>query len=120
MLVRLGRFPGHDATEQADVFLPTIFRDHLCRRVGARHPQRLTVLRRRAAAHTGAITPLSARELEVLALLATDLTAEGIAEELVLSFHTVKSHMRSIYSKLGVSSRTMAVLRATELGLVPA
>lgn len=120
MLVRLGRFPGHDATEHADVFLPTIFRDHLCRRVGARHPQRLTVLRRRAAAHTGAITPLSARELEVLALLATDLTAEGIAEELVLSFHTVKSHMRSIYSKLGVSSRTMAVLRATELGLVPA
>jgi LuxR family maltose regulon positive regulatory protein len=120
MLERLGRFPPHERENPREVYLPAVLREHLSHRVGARQPQRLAMLRSRAAANAGTIASLSTRELEVLALLATGLTAEGIADELVLSFHTVKAHMRSIYSKLGVSTRVMAVMRATELGLVSA
>jgi LuxR family maltose regulon positive regulatory protein len=60
--------------------------------------------------------PLSGRELEVLALVATGLTNQEIALRLYLSLHTVKAHARSIYAKLGVSSRTQAVARGRALG----
>ena len=60
--------------------------------------------------------PLSSRELEVLALIATGLTNQEIAARLYLSLHTVKAHARSIYAKLGVSSRTQAVARGRALG----
>jgi predicted ATPase/DNA-binding CsgD family transcriptional regulator len=52
---------------------------------------------------------LTRRELEVLRLLAEGLTNAQIAERLVLSIVTVNSYLRSIYSKLGVSSRTQAI-----------
>ena len=58
---------------------------------------------------------LSERELEVLRLLATDLTQREIGSQLYLSFNTVKSHTRSIFRKLGVSGREQAVARAREL-----
>jgi DNA-binding NarL/FixJ family response regulator len=51
---------------------------------------------------------LTAREVEVLLLVATGLTDAQVAEQLVLSVRTVHSHVRSIYRKLGVSSRTAA------------
>ena len=60
--------------------------------------------------------PLSGRELEVLALIAKGLTNQEIALRLYLSLHTVKAHARSIYAKLGVSSRTQAVARGRALG----
>ena len=60
---------------------------------------------------------LSDRELDVLRLLATDLTQREIASQLYLSFNTVKSHTRSIFRKLGVSGREQAVARARELEL---
>ena len=60
--------------------------------------------------------PLSSRELEVLALIARGLTNQEIAARLYLSLHTVKAHARSIYAKLGVSSRTQAVARGRALG----
>ncbi len=60
--------------------------------------------------------PLSRRELEVLPLLAEGLTNQEIAARLYLSLHTVKSHARTIYAKLGVSSRTQAVARGRALG----
>jgi LuxR family maltose regulon positive regulatory protein len=60
--------------------------------------------------------PLSSRELEVLALVAKGLTNREIAARLYLSLHTVKAHARSIYAKLGVSSRTQAVARGRALG----
>ena len=60
--------------------------------------------------------PLSSRELEVLALIAKGLTNQEIAARLYLSLHTVKAHARSIYAKLGVSSRTQAVARGRALG----
>ena len=62
--------------------------------------------------------PLSKRELELLELLAEGLSNQDIAERLFLSPLTVKVHVRNIYSKLDVSSRTQAVARARMLGIL--
>ncbi len=64
------------------------------------------------------IEPLSARELEVLQLLAEGLTNQEIAQRLFVTLATVKSHTLSIYGKLGVHSRRQAVATATRLGLL--
>lgn len=64
------------------------------------------------------LEPLSPRELEVLRLLGTDLDGPGIARTLFVSLNTVRTHMRHIYTKLGVNSRRAAVRRAAELDLV--
>jgi LuxR family transcriptional regulator, maltose regulon positive regulatory protein len=61
---------------------------------------------------------LSERELTVLGLLPSLLSLDEIAVDLTVSVNTVKSHVRSIYTKLGVSSRRMAVLSAHEHGLL--
>jgi LuxR family maltose regulon positive regulatory protein len=65
------------------------------------------------------IESLSARELEVLQLMAEGLTNPEIASRLFLALNTVKTHSGNIYSKLGVHSRTQAVARARALGLLP-
>jgi predicted ATPase/DNA-binding CsgD family transcriptional regulator len=65
--------------------------------------------------HPAGLTP---REVEVLRLLAMGLTDAQIAEELVLSLHTVHAHLRAIYSKLGVTSRSAATRYAFEHQLV--
>jgi LuxR family maltose regulon positive regulatory protein len=62
--------------------------------------------------------PLSDSELRVLRYLPTNLTAPEIARELSISPHTVKSHMRNLYAKLGTHRRGEAVDRARALGLV--
>lgn len=64
------------------------------------------------------IEPLSERELDVLRLLGTDLDGPDIARELVVSLHTVRSHTKSIYAKLGVNNRRAAISRAAELNLL--
>jgi LuxR family maltose regulon positive regulatory protein len=74
---------------------------------------------RALAAGTGAGTRqslLSERELTVLGLLPSMLSLDEIAADLTVSVNTVKSHVRSIYTKLGVSSRRLAVLAAHEHG----
>lgn len=70
------------------------------------------------ADQSGLIEPLSEREIEVLQMIARGLSNQVIATRLVLSPHTVKTHTRNIYSKLGVNSRTQAVDRARTLGLL--
>jgi LuxR family maltose regulon positive regulatory protein len=65
------------------------------------------------------IEPLSEREQEVLQLIAQGLTNPEIASRLVLSPHTVKTHARNIYAKIGVHNRTQAVARARALGILP-
>jgi LuxR family maltose regulon positive regulatory protein len=62
--------------------------------------------------------PLSVRETEVLRLLASELDGPDIARHLVVSLHTVRTHTKNIYTKLGVNSRRAAVRRAEELGLL--
>ncbi len=64
------------------------------------------------------VDPLSARELDVLRLLASDLAGPAIARELVVSVNTVRTHTKSIYAKLGVSTRREAVTRGRELDLL--
>jgi LuxR family maltose regulon positive regulatory protein len=64
------------------------------------------------------VDPLSDREIEVLRLMAADLSAPEIAEELVIAVSTVRSHIKHIYGKLDAHSRYEAVERARELDLV--
>ncbi len=61
---------------------------------------------------------LTGREIEVLALVAEGLSNKAIAQRLSISEHTVKFHLNAVMGKLGVQSRTAAVVRATRLGLI--
>jgi DNA-binding NarL/FixJ family response regulator len=61
---------------------------------------------------------LGERELEVLVLASKSLSNREIAEQLGLSLHTIEAHMRHIFSKLQVSSRTEAILRAIKEGWI--
>lgn len=64
------------------------------------------------------IEPLSERELEILRLLATELSGPEIANHLIVSLNTVRTHTRNVFAKLGVNSRRAAVHRAQELHLL--
>jgi LuxR family maltose regulon positive regulatory protein len=79
-------------------------------------------LRAQLASERGSSVPgasaLTAAELRLLPLLPTHLSFPQIAGELFLSRHTVKSEANSIYRKLGASSRSQAVARSRELGLL--
>ncbi len=65
------------------------------------------------------VEPLTAREIEVLRLLAQGLSNRAIANRLVLTVGTVKWYTSQIYSKLSVQSRTQAIARARQLKMVP-
>jgi LuxR family maltose regulon positive regulatory protein len=67
---------------------------------------------------TIAATPLTPAELRLLPYLQTHLTFREIAERLFVSRNTVSSEVGSIYRKLGVSSRSDAVMQATTVGLL--
>jgi len=71
-----------------------------------------------AAVSQPLIEPLSNRELEVLRLLKTDLSGPEIAQELMVSLNTMRTHTKNIYSKLGVNNRRTAVHQAEELNLI--
>jgi LuxR family maltose regulon positive regulatory protein len=62
--------------------------------------------------------PLSQRELEVLRMFKTELSGPEIARELVIALSTVRTHTKSIYSKLNVNNRRAAVKRAADLNLI--
>ncbi|HEU5098605.1 MAG TPA: LuxR C-terminal-related transcriptional regulator, partial [Roseiflexaceae bacterium] len=64
------------------------------------------------------VETLSAREVEVLSLLARGASNAAIASRLIISPHTVKRHVANILQKLGVATRTEAAIRARELGIV--
>lgn len=70
------------------------------------------------AATAGLIEPVTAREVEILRLVAAGMRNQEIADQLVISLPTVKRHIANAYGKLGVSHRTEAVARATELNLL--
>lgn len=67
---------------------------------------------------TTLIEPLSARELEVLQLVAAGSSNSQIADQLIVTVGTVKRHLNNIFSKLGVNSRTQALAHARALGLL--
>jgi DNA-binding NarL/FixJ family response regulator len=87
---------------------------------GALSPE-VTGLVMRAAADSyvsGATADLSPREREVIKLLATGATTPQVAEELVISQSTVKTHIRHIYKKLDASNRAEAVAKAAALDIL--
>jgi LuxR family maltose regulon positive regulatory protein len=73
----------------------------------------------RPAKTQGLVVALSDRELEVLRLLASELSGPLIARELMVSLNTMRTHTKSIYMKLGVNTRRAAVRRGQELSLLP-
>jgi LuxR family transcriptional regulator, maltose regulon positive regulatory protein len=78
-----------------------------------------TTIATRASLPQKLVEPLSERELDVLRLLGGDLGGPDIARELSVSLNTVRTHTKSIYSKLGVTSRRAAVRQARDLNLIP-
>jgi len=62
---------------------------------------------------------LSARELDVLKLIARGFSNDQIARTLFISPHTVKNHVSNIYRKMGMDDRTQVAITALRLGLVP-
>ena len=74
--------------------------------------------RRESSSEESLVEPLTVREMEVIQLMAQGLANKQIALSLGISEHTVKFHLSSLYAKLGISSRTEAVKRGIELGLI--
>jgi LuxR family maltose regulon positive regulatory protein len=64
------------------------------------------------------VEPLSERELQVLRLMDSELSSPEIADELIIAVSTVRSHIKNIYSKLGVHSRYEAVEKARQMNLI--
>jgi LuxR family maltose regulon positive regulatory protein len=93
------------------------YTDELLATLGAATPEtgHPATARRRAQL---LVEPLSDRERQVLRLIGEGYSNQRVADTLYVSINTVKKHASSIYGKLGVSSRTQAVARAQELGLL--
>jgi LuxR family maltose regulon positive regulatory protein len=66
---------------------------------------------------SGMIEPLSEREMEVLRLLRSELAGPEIAQQLIVSINTLRTHTKNIFNKLGVNNRRAAVRRAEQLNL---
>ena len=75
-----------------------------------------TIAAEKTSAHQG--PRLTAREHEIVELVGNGLSNREMAETLCLSFNTVRSHLQSISSKLGVHTRAKLVVRARELGII--
>lgn len=80
--------------------------------------QRGGLWRAMASSARSPVPELTRREAEVLQALARGLTNRAIADELVISENTVKNHVRRLFEKLGVRSRTEAVIRGAREGIV--
>jgi LuxR family transcriptional regulator, maltose regulon positive regulatory protein len=99
----------------------TVPREYLARLVDAFEQAGLPIRPAvgRGVVVAGLVEPLTAREVEVLGLLAAGASNRAIAEQLVVTQETVKKHLSHLFDKLGVANRTQAVARARELGLLP-
>ena len=71
----------------------------------------------RSKSKSDMIEPLSERELEVLKLLRSELSGPEIAQQLIVSLNTLRTHTKNIFNKLGVNNRRAAIRRAEELDL---
>jgi DNA-binding NarL/FixJ family response regulator len=100
----------HAAVQSAGAGLLTISRDHYAALVGGRRGVRASLVR-------GAES-LTRRESEVLAMLADGLANKEIAARLHISSHTVKTHVTSLFAKLGADSRAEAVAMGVRQGLI--
>jgi DNA-binding NarL/FixJ family response regulator len=93
---------------------PLIARQLLARWQGTQRPS----APRMPSAPQSTVEPLSPRETQVLDLIARGFTYSEIAGQLLVSVTTVQTHVRNIYGKLGVHSKTEAVFEARHVGLL--
>ena len=115
MAALLGRLVAAQRTEQAAARVPLGCLSRLLQAFdGQRSAPGIP-----AAAVPGMVEQLTARELEVLGLLAAGRSNQAIAAELVVSLDTVKKHVTHVLDKLGAANRTEAVARARQLDLIP-
>jgi two-component system, NarL family, nitrate/nitrite response regulator NarL len=105
---------GLAATAQGLGVLDPVFMDALASATGDEE----TTSRRPGSDRLAPVEELTPRELEVLRLMAEGLPNKTVALRLGISEHTVKFHVNAILGKLGVASRTEAVVHATRLGLI--
>jgi len=91
------------AVAEAEIVIDELFADGLLR-----HPRTEVEM----------IEPLTAREREVLRLLASGLTNKEIAQRLGVTDHTIKFHVNGILGKLGAATRTEAVVEAARRGII--
>jgi LuxR family maltose regulon positive regulatory protein len=106
---------GHAAAQKAERGIPASYLAKVRQAFGGQDdlqgPRRVVV--------PGLVEQLTARELEVLALLAAGMPNPRIAQHLVVTLDTVKKHVSHLLGKLGAANRTEAVTRARQLGLIP-
>ena len=116
MATLLGRLVAAQRSDQAAADLPLDYLTRLLRAFDANPPAPHPGPG--AAAAAGLIDALTAREQEVLALLAAGRSNRRIAADLVITLDTVKKHVGHVLDKLGATNRTEAVARARQLGLI--
>ncbi|HZU00761.1 MAG TPA: LuxR C-terminal-related transcriptional regulator, partial [Ktedonobacteraceae bacterium] len=107
----LGKSVSRDYVQKLLAAFPQTETEHTVAHAGARATEQ-------SSAAASLLEPLSIREQEVLELLAAGMSNQEIARRLVVTEGTVKTHIKSIYGKLGVHSRTQAVARARALNLL--
>jgi LuxR family maltose regulon positive regulatory protein len=119
MAALLGRlFAAERAEQAARPGVPLGYLARVLRAFGGKEAAE-TAGRSTAQAVLGLVEQLTARELEVLALLAAGAPNPRIAAELVVTLDTVKKHVSHLLGKLGAANRTEAVTPARQLGLIP-
>jgi len=117
-LDRRGAFPLRDRLDATVWRHPPIVREALPEILAREDRARAEELGARALLVHAQQATLSPRECDVVAQLDSDMSIAEIAQELTISFHTARTHVRSIYAKLGTTSRAGAVRRARDLGLL--
>jgi LuxR family maltose regulon positive regulatory protein len=119
MGVLLGRLvAAHKAGQPAARDVPLGYLAQLLRAFGGTDAEAGT-RQDAAVAVPGLVEQLTARELEILRLVAAGTPNQRIAEQLVVTLDTVKKHITHLLGKLGAANRTEAAARARQLGLIP-
>ncbi len=118
MAALLGRMVAAQRAEQAAArSVPLGCLARVLQAFGQQHPEPGS--RSRTATVPGLVEQLTARELEILRLVAAGTPNQAIAGQLVVTLDTVKKHITHLLAKLGAANRTEAVARARQLGLIP-
>ena len=113
----LGRLVSASTTD-GPLVSDTVAVQHLRRLTGAFDDDLLGVSSAEVDAVPGMVVPLTAREREVLELIAQGLRNRDICDRLFISINTTKKHVSHVLDKLGVDTRTAAAQRARDLGLL--